>query len=160
MQDKLFRFARRITQHDGESEDIVQEVFIRLWDKGDVLTKYRNIEALAMVMVKNLSLDYLKSARSKSDTLDTTYGLQQKDSNPYQQAEISNTLENVKKVVAILPEQQRMVFHLRDIEQYDFEEIAEITKLSVNNVRVTLSRARKAIRQQLIKANRNAVSRN
>ena len=80
--------------------------------------------------------------------------------NPYTEAEISDTLRLVKMAMDGLPEQQRMVIHLRDVEALGFDEIAEITGLSLNNVRVILSRARKKIRDTLIKINNYEFSRN
>ena len=49
-----------------------------------------------------------------------------------------------------LPEQQKMVIQLRDVEQYEFEEIAELLDMSARAVRVTLSRARKTVREKLV----------
>ena len=79
---------------------------------------------------------------------------------PYTKTETSDTLRLVKMAMEALPEQQRMVIHLRDIEECDYDEIAEITGLSLNNVRVNLSRARKKIRDTLIKINNYEFSKN
>jgi RNA polymerase sigma-70 factor (ECF subfamily) len=56
-----------------------------------------------------------------------------------------------------LPQQQQLVLQLRDIEQYDFATIAQITELSEGAVRVALSRARKKIKAQLIKAHNHGI---
>ena len=50
-----------------------------------------------------------------------------------------------------LPEQQKTIMHLRDVEGYDFKEIAEVTGFDGNYIRVNLSRARKKIREEIIK---------
>jgi len=52
-----------------------------------------------------------------------------------------------------LPDQQKLVVHLRDVEEYSFEEIEKITGLGINNIRVTLSRARQNLRQSFKKVN-------
>ena len=51
----------------------------------------------------------------------------------------------------MLPEQQKVIFQLRDIEEYNYSEIAEITKMKEPAIRVTLSRARKKIKEELLK---------
>jgi RNA polymerase sigma-70 factor (ECF subfamily) len=79
---------------------------------------------------------------------------------PYASTENHDTMHIVKKAMNSLPEQQRMVIQLRDIEECDFDEIAEVTGLSLNNIRVTLSRARKKIRDTLIKINNYEFSQN
>lgn len=151
LRDKLFRFARRLTNHDGEAEDIAQDVVVKLWNRRHDLKKYRSTEALAMVMVKNMSLDYLKSKRSKSSPLENAISLPGSRDNPEDIMEQSDSVRNLRQVLKTLPEQQRMVLHLRDIEQMEFDEIEEITKMNVNAIRVNLSRARKALREKLLK---------
>lgn len=150
LKDKLYRFARQITQHDGEAQDIVQEVFIRLWERRSVLKKYKNVEALAMVITKNLSLDFLKAKRSRTVEYEEVNGSVDFRT-PEFYTEMKDTTETIRNIFNTLPHQQRMVIHLRDVEEMQFEEIAEITGLSVNNIRVNLTRARKTVREALVK---------
>ncbi len=150
IKNKLYRFALRIVKNTVEAEDIVQETFLKLWAKKDSLQELRNVEAFAMTMTRNLCLDKLKAKYSKNleleqATLNTT------DDNPHQKMDIKDTLENVHQIIDQLPEQQRIVIQLRDIEHCDFDEIAEVTQLSLNNIRVILSRARKKVRDTLLK---------
>ena len=65
--------------------------------------------------------------------------------------ELENSVQIVKKLMNQLPEQQRIIIQLRDIEEYDYDEICEIVEMNQTAVRVALSRARKTIREQLIK---------
>jgi RNA polymerase sigma-70 factor (ECF subfamily) len=60
-------------------------------------------------------------------------------------------VEILHKVMQNLPEMQRAVLHLREIEQYEFDEIAEVLGIEVNAIRVNLSRARKKMRDELLK---------
>lgn len=148
--DKLFRLAKRLLVSTEEAEDATQEILTRLWIKKDGLTTYRNIEALAMTMTKNFCLDQLKSKRASNLTLvhsnytDNTVGLQQK-------IEEADSIAWVTQIVSQLPEQQKLIFQLRDVEHYEFEEIAQVMEMNETAVRVALSRARKTIREKLIK---------
>lgn len=63
LKGKLFRFAKRLMNSREEAEDIVQEVFIRLWNRREKLDEYRSIEALAMVTTRNLCLDKIKQRK-------------------------------------------------------------------------------------------------
>lgn len=151
LKDKLYRFARRITHHEGEAEDIAQDVIVKLWHKRNDLKNYKSTEALAMVITKNLSLDYLKSKRSRVLQIDSHQSFQDKGSTPEEMLEGHDAVQHLRAGLQKLPDQQRIIVHLRDIEQLDFEEIAEITKMNTNAIRVNLSRARKTLREYLLK---------
>ncbi|ETN95940.1 RNA polymerase sigma factor, sigma-70 family [Zhouia amylolytica AD3] len=148
--DKLFRMAKRLLVSTEEAEDATQEVLMKLWTKNTTLSKYKSVEAFAMTMTKNYCLDRLKSKQANnlklvhSNYTDGNTSLQKK-------VEVADSLQWMTKIMNTLPEQQRMVLQLRDIEQYDYDEIAEMLEMNQTAIRVTLSRARKAVREQLIK---------
>ena len=136
-----------------EAEDAVQEVLLKLWTRRNVLENYRSIEALAMIITKNLCLDKLKSHHHQK-----TMGMDGKEAitdvgTPYHKTELSDSINMIHRLLRQLPEQQRLVMHLRDIEEYSYEEIEKITGMCVNNIRVTLSRARKSVRENFKKLN-------
>lgn len=148
--DKLFRLAKRLLVSTEEAEDATQEVLLKLWNKNENLSNYNSIEAFAMTMTKNYCLDQLKSKRAGNMKLvhdnytDREPSLQQK-------LEDSDSLNWVEKVINQLPEQQRMIIQMRDIEQYEFEEIAKILDMNETAIRVALSRGRKTIRAFMLK---------
>jgi len=138
--DKVFRLAKRLLVSREEAEDATQEILLKLWKNKKQFNKYKNIEAFSMTMTKNLCLDKLKSKHYE----DKSVSLQK-------QVELNDSVNWVGKIIEELPEQQKLVLQLRDIEQYEFEEIEKVLKMKPTAVRVALSRARKAIREQLIK---------
>ncbi len=149
LKNKLFRFARRFMGKIEESEDVVQDVFIKLWSDKEKIKEYRSLEAFAMVITKNLCLDKLKAKKNRviiqgshDDATEET---------PYTTTEMTDTMQHVHRLIAALPEQQRMIIHLRDIEGMDFEEIAGVLNMEMNAIRVSLSRARRKVRDELIK---------
>ena len=148
--DKLFRFAKSILISSDEAEDATQEVFIKLWNRKDELHKYKSLEAFAMTITKNYCLDKLKNKHSNNlRIVHSNYDSGFK--NPEQITELNNTIDHVKQIIETLPEQQRMIIQLRDIEQYNLDEIEEVLEISNATIRVNLSRARKKVREELIK---------
>jgi len=147
---KLYRLAKRLLNNVPEAEDAVQETFLRLWTKKDVLKEYRSIEAFALTITKNLCLDRMKSKGYKTDEWTENHE-KMGESNPHTRLELTESFEKIQLIIQSLPEQQRMIIHLRDIEEYDLDEIAEIMELNMNTVRVNLSRARKKVREMLTK---------
>ena len=151
--DKLFRMAITLLRSKPEAEDIIQDVLLKLWNMRSRLGEYRSVEALAMTMTKNKCLDKLRSYRSRNrNEGGLEEGMLQAPSpDPHVMAELSEEVERVHSFIEKLPDRQKLVFHLRDIEQYSYEEISEITGLKINNIRVNLSRARKKIREEYLK---------
>ncbi|MBR9756577.1 MAG: RNA polymerase sigma factor [Algicola sp.] len=146
--DKVFRLAKRLLVSTEEAEDATQEILLKLWSNKSKITKYNNVEAFSMTMTKNFCLDKLKSKQAQnlkivhSNYQDHQVSLQK-------ELEANDSVNWVAKIIEALPEQQKMVVQLRDIEQYDYDEIAKMLNMNNTAVRVALSRARKTIREQL-----------
>ena len=150
LKDKLFRFANKILGHTEEAEDVVQEVFLKLWKKREQLDEYRSLEALAMISVKNLCFDKMKARKWTVENFNDRRGFLENipdETVPFQ----GEMTAFIKRVITTLPEQQQLIIHLRDIEGYEFDEISDIMKMNENAIRVTLSRARKRVREILLK---------
>jgi RNA polymerase sigma-70 factor (ECF subfamily) len=141
----LYRFARSFLADAQESEDCVQDIFLKLWLKRESLGEVRSIKAFAMQMTRNLCLDRLKGRRGPM--LDVDDQEIESDVNPQQQLEAADLLIHMEKIIVRLPEQQRTLMHLRNVEGLEMAEIAVVTDMTVEHVRVTLSRARMTIRQ-------------
>ncbi len=92
----------------------------------------------------------MKSKGYKTDELTENYE-RMGESTPHTKLELTESFEKIQLIIQSLPEQQRMIIHLRDIEEYDLDEIAEIMELNMNTIRVNLSRARKKVREKLTK---------
>jgi RNA polymerase sigma-70 factor (ECF subfamily) len=150
VKDKLYRLAKRLLVSAEEAEDATQEVLMKLWDGKNKMGKYRSVEAFAMTMTKNFCLDRLKSKQSSnlklvhSNYADENTSLQK-------EVELKDSINWVERIMEELPEQQKMVLQLRDVEEYEFDEISEMLDLNPTTVRVTLSRARKAVKEKLLK---------
>jgi RNA polymerase sigma-70 factor (ECF subfamily) len=148
--DKLFRLAKRMLVSTEEAEDATQEVLVRLWNKNSSLEQYNSVEALAMTMTKNYCLDQLKSKRATNlQIVHNNY--QDRQASVDTQIEHQNTLQWAEKLMNDLPEQQRLILQLREIEEYEFSEIAQVLEMNETAVRVALSRARKTLREQIEK---------
>jgi RNA polymerase sigma-70 factor (ECF subfamily) len=148
--DKVFRLAKRLLVSTEEAEDATQEVMVKLWNKNESLETYNSVEAFAMTMTKNYCLDQLKSKRAGNlQIVHTNYT--DREPSLQQQVEDSDSLNWVEKIINTLPEQQRLIIQMRDIEQYEFAEIAKILEMNETAIRVALSRGRKNIREFMIK---------
>ena len=155
--DKLYRVAKRLLVSTEEAEDATQEVLVKLWVKHESLSAYNSVEALAMTMTKNYCLDQLKSKRAGNLRI-VHNNFTDREAPLQKQVEDADTMNWVEKVINQLPEQQRLIVQMRDIEQYEFEEIAKIMEMNETAIRVALSRARKTIREFMIKTHRYGIA--
>ena len=159
LKDKIFRFARRLMTVHADAEDVTQEVFLKLWNKKQELRQVNNVEAYAMTMTRNLCLDKLRAAKAPFAELPAVE-IRADSHDPAKRTEQMHLKTLVHKIINNLPEQQKMILQLRDIEGYEYEEIAGVLELNVNTVRVSLSRARKVVKEELIKMNNYGLGNN
>ena len=146
LKDKLYRLALRITLDSAEAEDIVQDTMIRVWNKRDEWAQFNSIEAFCLTMARNLAID--RSQKSEAQNIELTTETQEMSdgSTPERQLERSEQMDLVRKLINELPEKQRTIIQLRDIEEKSYKEIADVMQLTEDQVKVTLFRARQRIK--------------
>lgn len=145
--DKLYRLARSILRNDVAAQDAVQDLNLKLWEKRKQLLEVDNVPAFAMRSMRNLCLDYLRQSHEGNEIPDN---IEYEEMNPYQQTEQRDMVRRVQEMIERLPELQRSVIKMRDVEGMEISEIAYITQISENAVSVNLSRARLRIREQIV----------
>lgn len=146
---KLYRIAYRMVQDTANAEDIVQDTFVKLWNKRDEMENIENTESFAIITLRNTCLDYLRETKKNhhinydADIAGT--------SSPSRQLELKDEVEKVRLLISKLPVQQRQLMMMKHWDEYSDKEIELATGLSAGNIRVILSRARKTIREQFSK---------
>ncbi len=149
VKNKLYRFALRYLLDEDDAKDIVQEVFLRVWNRKESMQDYQNMEAWCMTMVKNLCLDKLKSKQYIASKMKVDVDIQLNEQSPYENVAINDTMQKLKEFITLLPEKQRLVFQLRDISGHSYQEICNIAALDMSQVKVYLHRARKFLKDKL-----------
>jgi RNA polymerase sigma factor (sigma-70 family) len=154
--DKVFRLAKRLLVSREEAEDATQEILMKLWKNKEKIAEYKNVEAFAMTMTKNFCLDRLKSKHAQNlKIVHSNY--EDNNTSLVKQVEARDSVDWVSKIIEGLPEQQKIILQLRDIEEYDFDEIAKVVDMNPTAIRVALSRARKIIREKLTNTHRYGI---
>ncbi len=150
---KLLRFATLFLKDEDGAKDVVQDVFLKLWQMRDTLNKVENIEAFAMRMTRNRCIDVIRANKTVPMDAEIHRLLQHEITDVHLKVELSESAKQIKMLIDSLPDVQRTVMQLRDIEQLEYDEIAELTDLNANAIRVNLSRARKKVRDEFLKLN-------
>lgn len=147
---KLYCVAFRLLENTSDAEDLLQEAYLKLWDKREGLLQVGNPEAFCVAMVRNMCLDQLRSGkyacRRESVELTEADVPVAADS-----VELRDEVRQVRQIIGRLPRNQQQVVTLHDVRGCTYEEIELITGLQPTNIRVLLSRARKKIREEFTK---------
>lgn len=149
LKDKLFRLALRITFDSSEAEDIVQDTLIKVWDKRDEWQQIESIESYCMTITRNLAID--RSQKMEARNMELTPEAQEMPDTltPEKLFEQDEQLRLIHQVINSLPEKQRTIVQLRDIEGKSYKEIAEILGITEEQVKVNLFRARQRIKTEI-----------
>ena len=150
LREKMQNFSCKLIQNEADAEDVVQEIFLKLWSMRERLEKYDSVEALAMQMTKHLSLDKIKSRKPQRNELEMLNAISEMR-NPAEEIEERDAIKLIRRLVEQLPYLQKTIIKMKDIEGYELAEIAEITGSQIEAVRTNLSRARKKIKEQFLK---------
>ena len=157
MRDRIFRVTKRILISKEEAEDATQEVIIKLWNMDqEKRSSFKNIEAYSITMAKNYCLDRLKSKQAQVLTLNEQLSTRQSNA-LIKQIQASDEMSWVAKIIDALPEKERLIIQLREIEQYDFDQIASLLEIPEGTVRVYLSRTRKKIKKQFLEIQEHGI---
>ena len=149
LRQKLFITAFRMMRNEEDAEDAVQETLLRLWNMREQLDAVVNPGAFAMQITKNICIDRLRTQKEQVNAEDFLFGADHET--PYVQVERNDTAAIVRQIIEHLPELQKLIIRMRDIEGYELQEIADITQTQVSAVSMNLSRARKKVREELVR---------
>jgi RNA polymerase sigma-70 factor, ECF subfamily len=146
---KLYGFAFRILRNREEAEDVVQEIFLKLWNMREKLCEYRSIEALAATITRNHCIDLIRKQKNEyRDEIDLNNYSNLSVNSPFDNMVLKESGMIIERIIEKLPDNIRTVLRLHDIDGKSYEEIAEITGHNINTLRVNISRARKIIRDE------------
>jgi RNA polymerase sigma-70 factor (ECF subfamily) len=153
LKDKLFRLALRITSNREEAEDIVQDTLIKLWNQRNEWSAIRNMETYSMTVCRNLALDAINKSERQNISLDET-AHDQPDTSRMQDEVLmrQQQMDRIHAIIQQLPEKQRTIILLRDIEEKSYQEIAEIMGINLSDVKVNLFRARQTLKAKINKS--------
>lgn len=151
VEDRAFRLALSMLADRDEAEDAVQDVLEKLWRNRTTAGNYQNPQAFVLASVRNLCVDRIRNRNMRREKADNIVRSSERTAEIGEGIDTRDINEAIARIIAELPEKQKTVIHLRDIEEMEYADIARITGMDETNIRVALSRARKAVRDELVK---------
>lgn len=148
LSDRIYSMASRLLENNENAEDAVQEIMIKLWDRRMKIGNHPNIPGFVILTARNHCIDLLKKKTPSIYSSDFQMSIlsSETDQNEVEWTELTTIIEDILKEI---PKQQREIMIMRDIDGFEFVEIAAFTELKVEHVRVLLSRARKHVSTKL-----------
>lgn len=158
LKNKFYRLALRVLHNHEEAQDVTQETLIRLWRRSDTLADASEAEALGLTICHNLAIDtYRREGREHDNLDDDQINLADTALSPLETISRSQQRQLLLKQIDNLPERQKTVLQLRDIEGYSYKEIADALNMSEEQVKINLFRARQALKNSFKNKDRDGL---
>lgn len=145
----MYRYAYSLLKDGAQAQDAVQECLVKIWSSRAKLHEIKNPEAWAMRITRNQCYDWSKANRFQliSDKEHNTPGNESSDL----QTLMADQQLWLTRILALLSPKQHEIYHLREVEELSYQDIAEVMGLSLSEVKVNLHRARTKIKAELEK---------
>lgn len=153
LKDKLFRLALSITGNKQDAEDVVQDVLLNIWNKKEHWDKIDKWEAYCIRSIRNAALDKLELTDNRLNSITEGYDPIENVADIHTILEQEEQIALLDKLIQSLPEKQRTVFQLREVEEMSYKEIAYAMNISEDQVKVNLFRSRQRLKELLEKNN-------
>ena len=156
---KAYNFAFRMLRDKEEAEDATQEAFLRVFDKIDTFSGNSSFSTWFFTVLNNVCLDILRKRARRVSTIsinqtkdaEDEFELQIEDSSPgpYEELQKKTAMELLEESLGLLSQEHKEVIILRDINGFEYEDIAKILGVSLGTVKSRISRARLSLRKIL-----------
>ncbi|MGB0879512.1 MAG: RNA polymerase sigma factor [Polaribacter sp.] len=147
LSERLFPMVARMLGDTFSTEDAIQDIMMKLWEKRTKIQNHQNIKGLVFLTARNHCIDILRKKQKRvSDSSNYLKNITSNNNDDIQWNELNKIINQILKDI---PKQQKEVFILRDIDGCEFSEIATMLEIKITHVRVLLSRARKQIGETL-----------
>ena len=144
----LYRVAYQMTGNAQDAEDLLQDMYLKLWQKREGLPDEAMKEAYLVKMIRNLFLEQRRIKR-----LDTSIELKEAYSPPDNQSlenqiDAKDEVQKMEGLISELPEREAKIIQMHLVEERSYEEIEQDTGLSKGNIRIIVMRTRQKLKQQ------------
>ena len=147
----LYRVAFGLTGNQQDAEDLLQETFMRMWQKRELLTSEHVNEAYLIIMMRNLHLDRLRVKTPDTSIPLDSVCMPSDQNRPDDRAERRNEAFLMKKLIEHLPQTERNIITMYLLEELSYEEMEACTGMKQGNLRQIVLRTRNKLKDQFKK---------
>lgn len=148
---RLQNFVFSLTKIEVETEGIVQEVFIKVWESRSQLKKYASFESFLFTVAYNSTMSFLRKKATDKKYIDYIKSIQVESEQPGidEKLDLEKFNKTINDVIDKLPTRQQEVFKLKHFEDYSYKQIAEKLQISINTVENHMVKSHRFLKQNL-----------
>jgi RNA polymerase sigma-70 factor (ECF subfamily) len=143
--ERLYLFAGRFVKDPQIAENVVQDVFVKLWINKNEIAITHNIKAYLYTAVKNHALNYIKQDKRLIPLEESLESTEAGNASPEEDFINDEHLKAIHKAVEDLPEQCRKIYQMKKYDDLSYKEISEVLGISINTVKTQMRRALKSL---------------
>lgn len=147
---QLITFAHRFVADLPVAENLVQDVFLKIWSNRANLKPDSNIKTYLYTAVRNQALHHLRHLKVERKHAEGSAANPATEQTPQTEIEAKEIEQHIQQAIAALPEKCRIIFSMNRFDHLTYSEIAEIQNISVKTVETQMGRALKFLRQRLL----------
>jgi len=148
---QVYNFSRLYLTNQSAAEEVVQEVFVKIWESHDFIKEGENFKGLLFIITRNLIFNqHRKSVNEDFYKISVLSAMENTSFNLEEEIEAKNLSEYIDQLIEELPPRRREIFNLSRKEQKSYKEIAEILQLSEKTVENQISEALKYLRKNML----------
>ena len=145
----LYQFAGRFVKDAQTAENIVQDVFVKLWTNRENCLITSSLKSYLYAATRNTALNFLSREKKQLSTEDLMSDRQDTTANPEERIIENEMIDGVHKAIEKLPEKCRSIYLMKRYDDLKYHEIAEILDISINTVKTQMKRALKSLLKNL-----------
>jgi RNA polymerase sigma-70 factor (ECF subfamily) len=147
---KLYKFGFSILKSTEEAENLIQDVFLNLWENRHKVEKNSSIKSYVFTITYNSAISIIRKKARESQFIEYLKTLQDISVEPVNvELEYNELTNKLDEIIKELPKRQKEVYLLHKVEGLKYNEIAERLNISVNTIENHMSHALKTIRKKL-----------
>jgi RNA polymerase sigma-70 factor (family 1) len=147
---KLYKFGYSILKSKEETENLIQDVYLNLWENRHKVEKDSSVKSYVFTITYNSAISVIRKKAKESQFVEYLKSLQQINIEPVNvELEYNELTKKLDEIVKALPQRQKEVYLMHKVDGLKYSEIAERLHISVNTIENHMSRALKTIRKKL-----------